>query len=166
MITREITGSCTKPRDPDGGSPLGYDINPVPLDVRPRILSMMIDDQDNSASFDLVLDVGNYFGLLTTEMKLITGEVVSAVSRWPEEAAKLGISNPEVTRKASVFEQDDLNWLGCTALRTLRTCPVVGVWVIVSKCCWPNWANTGHFEGFERIHRSGPNSVAILLCNG
>lgn len=85
-----------------------YDINPVPIDVRPRVLSMMIDDHDNSASFDLVLDVGDYFGLRTDDMKVIAGEVASAVSRWHEEAALLGISNSEITRMASAFEHDDL----------------------------------------------------------
>jgi serine/threonine-protein kinase HipA len=85
-----------------------YDINPVPIDVRPRILSMMIDDRDNSASFDLVLEVGDYFGLRTDDMKVIAGEITSAVSRWREEAGLLGISNSEVARMASAFEHDDL----------------------------------------------------------
>lgn len=85
-----------------------YDINPVPIDVQSRILSMMIDDQDNSASFDLVLEVGDYFGLRKDDMKLIAGEVISAVSRWREEAGLLGISNSQITRMASAFEHDDL----------------------------------------------------------
>ena len=85
-----------------------YDINPVPLDVRPRILSMMIDDQDNSASFDLVLEVGDYFGLRTNDMKLIAGEVASALSHWREEAGLLGLSNSDIARMVSAFEHDDL----------------------------------------------------------
>jgi serine/threonine-protein kinase HipA len=66
-----------------------YDINPVPIDVRPRILSMMIDDRDNTASFDLILEVGDYFGLRADDMKVIAGEVAAAVSRWREEAGLL-----------------------------------------------------------------------------
>jgi serine/threonine-protein kinase HipA len=85
-----------------------YDINPVPIDVRSRVLSMMIDDQDDTASFDLVLEVGDYFGLRADDMKVITGEVTSAISRWREEAALLGISNSEITRMASAFEHDEL----------------------------------------------------------
>jgi serine/threonine-protein kinase HipA len=69
---------------------------------------MMIDDRDNSASFDLVLEVGDYFGLRTDDMKLIAGEVASAISRWREEAGLLGISNSEITRMTSAFEHDDL----------------------------------------------------------
>jgi serine/threonine-protein kinase HipA len=85
-----------------------YDINPVPVDIRPRILSMMIDDQDNSASFELVLEVGDYFGLRADDMKVIADEVASAVCRWREEAGLLGISSSEITRMASAFEHDDL----------------------------------------------------------
>jgi serine/threonine-protein kinase HipA len=89
-----------------------YDINPVPVDVRPRILSMMIDDRDNTASFDLILEVGDYFGLRADDMKVIAGEVAAAVSRWREEAGLLGISNSEITRMASAFEHDDLRKAG------------------------------------------------------
>lgn len=85
-----------------------YDINPVPVDVRPRVLSLMIDDRDNSASFDLVLEVGEYFGLRKDDMKVIIGEVVTAISGWREEAGRMGISNSEITRMASAFEHDDL----------------------------------------------------------
>lgn len=85
-----------------------YDINPVPIDVRPRILALMIDDQDNSASFDLVLEVGDYFGLRPADMKSIVGEVTSAILGWREEAARLGISKSEIERMSSAFEHDDL----------------------------------------------------------
>jgi serine/threonine-protein kinase HipA len=85
-----------------------YDINPVPVDVKPRILSMMIDDQDNSASFDLVLKVGDYFGLENDEMKMIASEVVGAVSIWRDEAKRLGSSSEEISRLATAFEHDEL----------------------------------------------------------
>lgn len=85
-----------------------YDINPVPVDIRPRVLSMMIDDRDNSASFDLVLEVGDYFGLRSKDMKAIAGEVVAALSGWKGEAARMGISNSEITRMVSAFEHEDL----------------------------------------------------------
>jgi serine/threonine-protein kinase HipA len=85
-----------------------YDINPVPVDVKPRVLSMMIDDQDNSASFDLVIEVGEYFGLGLDQMRAITGEVSESVAKWGEEAERLGASSSEVARMASAFEHDDL----------------------------------------------------------
>jgi len=85
-----------------------YDINPVPVDVKPRILSMMIDDRDNSASFDLVLKVGDYFGLENDEMKMIAGGVAGAVSTWRDEAKRLRMSSEEINRMATAFEHDEL----------------------------------------------------------
>jgi len=85
-----------------------YDLNPVPVDVKPRILSMMIDEGDNSASFDLVLKIGDYFGLENDEMKVITGEVAGAVSTWHDEAKRLGISSEQINRMATAFEHDEL----------------------------------------------------------
>jgi serine/threonine-protein kinase HipA len=85
-----------------------YDINPVPVDVKPRNLSMMIDDQDNSASLDLVLKVGDYFGIESDEMKTIASEVAWAVSTWREEAERLGISKGTINRMETAFEHDDL----------------------------------------------------------
>jgi len=85
-----------------------YDLNPVPVDVKPRILSMMIDDRDNSASFDLAIEVGAYFGLENNEMRVIAGEVAGAVSTWRDEAKRLGISSEEINRMATAFEHDEL----------------------------------------------------------
>ena len=84
-----------------------YDLNPVPVDVKARVLSMMIDDRDNSASFDLAIEVGEYFGLEKSEMRLITKEVVNSVSSWHTEAKRLGISTEEVNRMATAFEHDE-----------------------------------------------------------
>jgi serine/threonine-protein kinase HipA len=85
-----------------------YDLNPVPVDVKPRILSLMINERDNSASFDLVVEVGEYFGLGENEMRVIVEEVAGATSKWRREASKLGISNDEISRMATAFEHDDL----------------------------------------------------------
>lgn len=85
-----------------------YDLNPVPVDVKPRILSLMIDEGDNSASFDLVLKIGDYFGLENDEMKMIAGEVAGAVSTWRDEAKRLGISSEQINRMATAFEHDEL----------------------------------------------------------
>jgi serine/threonine-protein kinase HipA len=85
-----------------------YDLNPVPVDVKPRILSMMIDERDNSASFDLAIEVGAYFGLEDNEMRVIAGEVARAVSTWRDEAKRLAISGEEINRMATAFEHDEL----------------------------------------------------------
>lgn len=66
------------------------------------------DDQDNSASFDVVLKVGDYFGLENDQLKMIAGEVAGAVSTWRDEAKRLGISSEEINRMATAFEHDEL----------------------------------------------------------
>ena len=85
-----------------------YDINPVPLDVKPRILSTAIDPDDNSASIDLAFAAAEYFGLNKDQATAIAAEVAAAVSHWREEAKKIGITKSEIDRMASAFEHDDL----------------------------------------------------------
>jgi serine/threonine-protein kinase HipA len=84
------------------------DLNPVPVDVRPRVLSTAIDDEDQTASLELALSVAAYFGLNDAEARGIAGEVARAVSQWRAEATRLGISNAECTRMESAFAHADL----------------------------------------------------------
>jgi len=85
-----------------------YDLNPVPVDVRPRILSTAIDVDDPTASIDLALSVADYFDLGPDETKQIAAEVGAAVSSWREEAKRAGISDTEVKRMSSAFDHQDL----------------------------------------------------------
>jgi serine/threonine-protein kinase HipA len=85
-----------------------YDLNPVPLDVRPRVLSVAITLDDATASLGLAMEVAEYFGLSPTEARRIANEVGVAVSRWRQEAARLGITRSEIDRMASAFEHADL----------------------------------------------------------
>jgi serine/threonine-protein kinase HipA len=85
-----------------------YDLNPVPTDVKPRILSTAIDVENSSASLELALSVAEYFDLKSQEAKNIAAEVGTAVSRWREEAKKLGIAEGEIDRMKSAFDHEDL----------------------------------------------------------
>jgi serine/threonine-protein kinase HipA len=85
-----------------------YDMNPVPVDVKPRILTTAIDPEDNSASIDLAFAAAEYFGLKKDEAKAIAAEVGAAVSHWTQEAQKAGIAKSEIDRMASAFEHKDL----------------------------------------------------------
>ncbi len=85
-----------------------YDMNPVPVDVKPRILTTAIDPEDNSASMDLAFAAAEYFGLKKAEAKAIAGEVGAAVGQWRQEAQKAGIAKSEIDRMASAFEHKDL----------------------------------------------------------
>lgn len=85
-----------------------YDLNPVPVDIRPRVLSTAIDLDDTTASFDLAMSVADYFGLSSREAGDIGAKVAGAVAQWRSEAAGLGADKAEIDRMASAFEHDDL----------------------------------------------------------
>jgi len=85
-----------------------YDVNPVPTDIRPRVLTTAIDLEDGTASLKLAYEVASYFELKTAEARAIAREVGKAVSSWRKEAARLGVGNSEIDRMASAFEHDDL----------------------------------------------------------
>ncbi len=85
-----------------------YDLNPVPVDIKPRVLSTSIDLDDNSASLELALEYAEYFELTPAEARTIAKEVGNAVSKWRDEAARQGLRATEIERMASAFEHDDL----------------------------------------------------------
>ena len=109
MMDRCAPGICRSGRFPKRWrlSP-AYDLNPVPLDVRPRVLTLAITLDDATANLDLAFEVAEYFGVSATDARRITGEVGMAVSRWRDEASRVGIDRAAIDRMASAFEHDDL----------------------------------------------------------
>ncbi len=85
-----------------------YDLNPVPTDIRPRILSTAIDLIDPTASVNLAIAAAHYFELDHLQAKKIVKEVGLATASWRQEAAKLKIKKKEMDRMASAFEHEDL----------------------------------------------------------
>jgi serine/threonine-protein kinase HipA len=85
-----------------------YDLNPVPTDVKPRILTTAINEDDNTASLALALEVAGYFDLDGDKAREIAVQVGNAVSKWRDEAARHGLTKPEIDRMASAFEHQDL----------------------------------------------------------
>jgi serine/threonine-protein kinase HipA len=85
-----------------------YDLNPVPTDIKPRILTTAIDLDDGSASLDLAMSVVGYFELDKEKAHVIAAEVGQAVATWREEAAQLSLTRAEIDRMASAFEHEDL----------------------------------------------------------
>jgi serine/threonine-protein kinase HipA len=84
-----------------------YDLNPVPVDIKPRVLTTAIDAEDGTASLELALSVAEYFSLDQDEAREVAKEVGQAVATWRQEAARLGLSPAELERMASAFEHDD-----------------------------------------------------------
>jgi serine/threonine-protein kinase HipA len=85
-----------------------YDLNPVPIDIKPRVLTTAIDLDDRTASLQLALQVANYFELEEGEAHKVAGKVGQVVASWRREASKLGLTLAEIDRMASAFEHEDL----------------------------------------------------------
>lgn len=83
---------------PDGWrlSP-AYDLNPVPVDVKPRVLTTAIDLEDGTASLERAMDVASYFELDARAATRIAGEVGRAVATWRAEAARLRLAAAEIS---------------------------------------------------------------------
>ncbi|MBI1821225.1 MAG: type II toxin-antitoxin system HipA family toxin [Nitrospirae bacterium] len=94
---------------PDGWrlSP-AYDLNPQPTDIKPRILTTAVNEDDNTASLALAMEVAGYFELDATKAREIAAQVGNAVSKWRDEAARYGLTKGEINRMASAFEHQDL----------------------------------------------------------
>lgn len=100
-----------------------FDLNPVPIDVKPRVLSTAIDIENSTASIELALSVAEYFDLKPSEAKGVAAEVGLVVAKWRDEAKKAGIPEAEIDRMSSAFDHQDLKkataLAGSTALSSL-----------------------------------------------
>lgn len=85
-----------------------YDLNPVPADIKPRVLATAITEDDTTASLDLAFDVAGYFEISEARARDIAAEVAAAVSTWRVEADRRGVARQEIDRMASAFEHRDL----------------------------------------------------------
>ena len=84
-----------------------YDLNPVPVDVRPRVLSTAIHADDPTASLDLALQTAELYGLDSQDARVIVSEVATAVASWRDIARGLGVARQDIDRMASAFEHRD-----------------------------------------------------------
>jgi serine/threonine-protein kinase HipA len=86
-----------------------YDLNPVPADVRPHVLSTNITLDEATCSIDLARQAASeFFGLPLARADEVVGEVAAAISTWREVAARKGIRRSEIDRMASAFEHAEL----------------------------------------------------------
>jgi serine/threonine-protein kinase HipA len=85
-----------------------YDLNPVPTDIKPRILTTAINENDNTASLALAMEVAGYFELDLDRARAIAAQVGKVVAKWRDEAARYGLTKPEIDRMASAFDHEDL----------------------------------------------------------
>ena len=86
-----------------------YDLNPVPADIRPRVLSTSIAADDPTASLDLALETAEHYRLGLNDARMIVKEVANAVAQWRAVARGLGAARQDIDRMASAFEHDELD---------------------------------------------------------
>lgn len=86
-----------------------YDLNPVPLDVRPRVHALALDDHDPRSSLGTLLEVADYFGVPPRRAAGIARAVADATSGWRDLARAQGLEPAAVERMATAFEHDDLD---------------------------------------------------------
>lgn len=86
-----------------------YDVNPTPADIKERVLTTAIDEEDGTASLDLAMSVAEIFGISHNQARAIAGEIGASVNTWRDVANSLGLKNAEIERMASAFEHSDLH---------------------------------------------------------
>jgi serine/threonine-protein kinase HipA len=85
-----------------------FDVNPVPRDVRPRVLSTPVwVDEDPTASLEIALEHAEHFRLDPDEAREVIAEVETAVADWRDVADRHGLTRREIERMASAFEHED-----------------------------------------------------------
>jgi serine/threonine-protein kinase HipA len=84
-----------------------YDLNPVPVDEKPRVLTTTIDEMDGTASMELAFEVAGYFGLKRNPAMAIAAEAAHAVRGWRNDAKAIGLSPREIERMESAFEHGE-----------------------------------------------------------
>ena len=88
-----------------------YDMNPTPVDVKARVLSLAIDEADDTASLDLAFGMARQCGLKQPAAQDIVQEVQAAVTQWRTCAAIHGLGARDMARMASAFEHEEAEGL-------------------------------------------------------
>lgn len=85
-----------------------YDLNPVPTDIKARVLTANIDLDEGTCSLDLLEEASEYFALTLAQARAIIEEVATVTATWREAARSVGGRSAEINRMASAFEYEDL----------------------------------------------------------
>ena len=85
-----------------------YDLNPVPADIKSRVLSTNINLDEGTCSIDLLEEASGYFALKLAEARTVIKDVATVTAGWRETAKTVGARSVEINRMASAFEHEDL----------------------------------------------------------
>jgi len=85
-----------------------YDLNPVPTDIKARVLTTNISLDEGTCSLDLLEAAAEYFSLSLAQARMIIKEVALVTSGWRDIAKEVGARSVEIQRMSSAFEHDEL----------------------------------------------------------
>lgn len=85
-----------------------YDLNPVPADLKARILTTNIDLDEGTCSVDLLEAASEFFALTLPQARAVIKDVATVTATWRETAREVGARSAEIQRMASAFEHNDL----------------------------------------------------------
>ncbi len=85
-----------------------YDLNPVPTDLKARVLTTNIDLDEGTCSVDLLEAASEFFALTLPQARTVIKEVATVTTTWRDVAKVVGARSAEINRMASAFEHDDL----------------------------------------------------------
>ena len=85
-----------------------YDLNPVPTDLKARILATNIDLDEGTCSLDLLETASGFYALTLAQARTLIKEVATVTATWRDTAKAVGARAAEIDRMASAFEHDEL----------------------------------------------------------
>ncbi len=95
-----------------------YDLNPCPVDVRPRVHALAIDEADATASLETAFEVAEMFGLSSRRAKALAGEIGSVTAQWRSVGSSFGLTGNQLDRMESAFDHEDLKLALASASKT------------------------------------------------
>ncbi|MDE0382736.1 MAG: HipA domain-containing protein [Defluviicoccus sp.] len=85
-----------------------YDLNPVPAELKARVLTTNIDLDEGTCSLDLLEAASGFFALTLAQARAVIKEVATVTATWRDTAKAVGARAAEIDRMASAFVHDDL----------------------------------------------------------
>ena len=85
-----------------------YDLNPMPADLKARVLTTNIDLDEGTCSLDLLEAAAGFFALTLAQARAVIREVAAVTATWRDTAKTVGARAAEIDRMASAFEHDEL----------------------------------------------------------
>lgn len=85
-----------------------YDLNPCPVDVKPRVHSLAIDEADATSSLETALEVAELLGIKPERARVLAAQIGQVTARWRDAAKSQGLNKGQLDRMESAFEHGDL----------------------------------------------------------